>query len=154
MTISRMALLALLGCLSLSAWGQSPSMDTKDNREVLRMGLYPPDILMRQQQRLGITAEQRRAIVGHVKAFQADVAELQWEMPSDQQALRTTLNSYPVDAEAALAQAQAVLEKESRFKQAHFRLLIAIKNELTEEQVTMINTEIKRRLQSSDRAQR
>jgi len=125
---------------------QDPAIADKDNREVLRMGLYPPDILMRQQQRLGITSEQRAAIATLVRNFQGEVTELQWAMPNEQQKLRKLLTASTIEPEAALAQAAQVLKMESEFKLAHFELLIAIKNALTEEQINMLNRAIRRRI--------
>ena len=102
------------------------------------MGLYPPDIIMRHQQRLGITDEQRAAISEAVKKFQTDVAGLQWTLQNDQQLLVQALSGYKVDAKEALAQAEHVLALESQFKLLHFELLIATKNELTEVQIDML----------------
>jgi hypothetical protein len=39
-----------------------------------------------------------------------------------------------------------VLKMESRFKLAHFKLLVAIKNELKQDQVDMLNRTIRERL--------
>ncbi len=117
-----------------------------DNRELLRMGLYPPDILMRHQQEIGITSEQRKAIAMLVRDFQGEITELQWAMPAEQQKLRGLLREDSVDSAAALAQAEKVFGMESEFKKAHFELLIAIKNELTAEQVQAINETVRRRL--------
>lgn len=117
-----------------------------DNRELLRMGLYPPDILMRHQQEIGITGAQRKAIAALVRDFQGEITELQWAMPSEQQKLRDMLHENGIDSAAALAQAKKVLDMETEFKMAHFELLIAIKNELTAEQIKNIDETIRRRL--------
>jgi Spy/CpxP family protein refolding chaperone len=119
--------------------------EERSKREVIMMGLYPPDIIMRHQLRLGITSEQRDTIAKAVQQFQSDVAELQWNMQSDQQLLRQSLDEYPINTEKSLAQAEHVLGLESRFKLAHFKLLIAIKNTLTEEQIAMIDNGIKQK---------
>ena len=64
-------------------------------------------------------------------------------MQSEQQLLRQSFAGYTIKTEESLAQAKKVLALESSFKLAHFRLLIAIKNALTEEQIDVINREIK-----------
>jgi Spy/CpxP family protein refolding chaperone len=148
MTWTRIILATLLISWGITAAAQSPAIETQDNREVLRMGLYPPDILMRQQQRLGITPEQRKAIAALVRDFQGQITELQWSMPAAQQALRDLLNRSAIDSDAALDQAARVLAMESEFKLAHFELLIAIKNELTTQQIAMLDQAIRRRLQA------
>lgn len=114
------------------------------NREILRMGLYPPDILMRHQQTLGITDAQRKRIAALVRDFQSEIADLQWTLQNDQQVFKQSLGTHPVP-EGTLAQGEKVLALESEFKLAHFKLLIAIKNELTPEQVAEIDQTIKRR---------
>ncbi len=117
----------------------------KSNREVFMMGLYPPDMIMRHQQRLGISNEQRSNISKAVKQFQSEVAELQWTMQNEQQLMRQSFSGYHIAAEEALARAEQVLALESQFKLAHFKLLIATKNELTETQIDMINKFVKKK---------
>ena len=141
----------MMFCIA-TASAQTGKLGNGDNRQVLRMGLYPPDLLMRRQQQLGITDDQRKAIAGLVRDFQGEVTELQWTMPNEQQKLREMLDQPDIDSAAALEQAGRVLEMESRFKLAHFELLIAIKNELTGEQIDMLNSAIRKRLSSRDRA--
>ncbi|MFT6289043.1 MAG: Spy/CpxP family protein refolding chaperone [Alcanivorax sp.] len=151
MKIASRFLTCLLVCwIPLAAAQNSANADT-DNRDVLRMGLYPPDILMRQQQSLNISGEQRTAIAELVREFQGDVTELQWAMPNEQQKLRKMLTEDSIDAKPALEQAAKVLEMETTFKMAHFDMLIAIKNELTEEQIRTLNTAIRRRLPQLDK---
>ena len=130
-----------------SAQAQTDGLgDVRGNREALRMGLYPPDVIMKHQQRLGITAEQRRSISKAVQKFQAEVADLQWTLQNDQQLLQQALAAYPIAAPAALKQAEKVLDLESRFKLAHFKLLVAIKNELMQNQVDILNRTIRERM--------
>ena len=136
--------------LTLAATVGAQTLDTdnpRSHREVLAMGLYPPDLIMRHQQRLGITDAQRDEMLKQVRAFQDDVADLQWNLQNEQQLLRQTLAQDRIDLETAMPQVEQVLRMESEFKRAHFRLLIAIKNALTEEQIGMIR-EYLRRLRS------
>ena len=118
-----------------------------NNREVIQMGLYPPGIIMRQQRELGITGPQRKRIAALVRDFQGKVAELQWEMPSEQQELRELLQQASIDEAQAVAQANKVLQMESEFKLENFKLLIALKNELTPEQTNLLDKAIKRRME-------
>lgn len=140
----------LLPCLLLviagSVSAQTLQTGGKDNRQLLRMGLYPPDILMRHQEELGITADQRKRIASLVREFQGEVTELQWDLPAEQKKLQEILNAEALDQDAALAQAGKVVQMESDFKISHLELLIAIKAELSAEQVEEIQANIKRRL--------
>lgn len=142
----KLLLTALAFALAASAAVGQNLKPNGDNRELLRMGLYPPDILMRYQQEIGISSDQRKTIAGLVRDFQGEITELQWAMPNEQQKLRKLLTQDSVDAGAALAQVEKVLGMESEFKTAHFELLIAIKNELTAEQISQINETVRRRL--------
>jgi len=139
---------ALLIAISLCvvAPAQAAGLDGgAEAREAIKMGLYPPDLIMRHQQRLGISDGQRSNISQAVQKFQSEVAELQWTMQNEQQLMQQSFSGYHIATEEALARAERVLGLESEFKLAHFRLLITIKNELTETQIDMINRGIKQK---------
>ena len=145
MRIPGLILFTLLLAVAATAGAQTLDTDNpRSHREVLAMGLYPPDLIMRHQQRLGITDDQRDEMLKQVRAFQDDVADLQWNLQNEQQMLRQTLTQNRIDQEAAMPQVEQVLQTESDFKRAHFRLLIAIKNALTEEQISMIREHLRR----------
>jgi len=144
MTALKAFLIVLAICFVSLAQAQGLD-DAKGKRETIMMGLYPPDIIMKHQQRLGITDSQRKNISRAVQRFQSEVAELQWTMQNDQQQLHQFFSGYVIETDKALAQAERVLALESQFKLAHFKLLIAIKNELTEDQIDMVDQSIKSR---------
>lgn len=146
----RLALLAaVLALVGLPALGEETLLEVAANhREVISLGLFPPQLVLRQQQQLGITDAQRKEIAGLVRDFQSSVTELQWELPNEQQKLRQILRSHPIDTETAIAQAKSVTEMESSFKLANFELLIAIKNVLTDEQVAMMTRGIRERMEN------
>lgn len=141
-------LIAISFCIAVTAQAQGPD-GSKNNREVFSMGLYPPDIIMRHQQRLGISDDQRRNISNAVKEFQSEVAELQWTMQNEQQLMRQSFSGYSIPTEEALTRAERVLSLESEFKLAHFRLLIVTKNQLSEKQIDMINRFVKQKRSSN-----
>ena len=140
------ALIALLLTVSTAAVAQIPEMDSRrSHKQILALGLYPPDIIMRHQQALGITDDQRKRMLGLVRNFQNEVAELQWNLQNEQQHMLKTLAQDKVDKSKAIPQVERVLALENQFKFAHFKLLIAIKNELTEKQIGQIKDRIKQR---------
>ena len=152
MNTLRVVLFAIGVSLTGLASGQDSGPDrSTSNREIIKMGLYPPDAIMRHQQRLGISDDQRANISRAVKDFQSSVAELQWEMQNNQQLLRQSLSGYRIETREALSHAERVLGMESEFKLAHFKLLIAIKNELTTEQIDMLKAYIEQRRQRGER---
>ena len=139
------ALLLLAGGTVVAAQGLGRQDARPNHREVLAMGLYPPDIIMRHQQALGITDAQRGKMLKQVRAFQDEVAELQWNLQNEQQLMRQSLLQDEVDASVVMPRVERVLQMESAFKLAHFRLLIAIKNELSQEQIAMIRQRLAQR---------
>ena len=144
--MNQVKLMLFAVCFCLATLVQAELMNSgKDKREALRMGLYPPKIIMRHQKRLAITEAQRSQITGAVKTFESEVADLQPNRQREQLLLRQAFAGYTINTGESLAQAEKVLALETQLKLAHFRLLITIKNALTEEQIDTINREIKRK---------
>lgn len=144
-TVYRMLAILLLS-VTMPTLAQGGAIDTpRANRELIAMGLYPPDLIMRHQEALGISAEQRAAMLKLVREFQDEVAELQWNLQKEQQLMRAELAQSRVDQAAVMPRIERVLQMESDFKRAHFRLLIGIKNELGAEQIVMIKQRIRQR---------
>ena len=93
--------------------------------------LFVPEQIMRYQDELGLSSEQREAITKEVADAQAKIIELQWQFESASKKLSDLLAAPRVDEGAALAQANQVMTLELQTKQTHLRLLIRIKNVLT-----------------------
>lgn len=139
-----LAVALLLQAATSAAQAIGSNMDNaRSNRQVLAMGLYPPDVIMRHQQTLGITDEQRSAMLELVKAFQTEVAELQWNLRNEQQQVREAFQQNTIESAAVMPQVERMVQMESDFKLAHFQLLIAIKNELTDAQIEMIQQRLR-----------
>lgn len=100
--------------------------------------LFPPELVMQHQTRLGLSREQRTAITDAIKELQAAVVDLQWRMQEETQRLEELLAGSSVDAAAALTQVDRVLEVERAVKRTHLGMLIRIKNTLTAEQQAML----------------
>lgn len=102
--------------------------------------LVPPELVMQHQRRLGLTEQQRATITGAVKELQGKAVDLQWRLQEDQQRLAELLAGPSVDAAAALAQVERLLDVERQIKMAHLTMLIRIKNTLTPEQQAILRT--------------
>jgi Spy/CpxP family protein refolding chaperone len=96
--------------------------------------LFPPRLVMRNQQEIGLTDAQRKAITQAIGEAQQRLVELQWTLDAESEAMGKLLEVDPVDETAALAQSDKVVAIEDRIKREHLRLLVRIKNELTPEQ--------------------
>jgi Spy/CpxP family protein refolding chaperone len=131
--MNRCIVLALTLALLLAPVGAAQQAQPAP-QDPVAAALYPPELVMQHQRRLGLTAEQRKAITETVAALQAQVLDLQWRMQDEAQRLGELLGGPRVDATAALAQVDRVFDLERQIKRAHLTMLIRIKNTLTPEQ--------------------
>ena len=124
----------LLGLLSAPAIAQQPQSVQPQAPQGFDQRLFPPELVMRYSQRIGLQPDQRDAITAAIQEFQSAVVDLQWQMQDETQRLSALLEESSVDETAVLAQVDRVLEVERQVKRAHLTLLIRIKNALTSEQ--------------------
>ena len=101
--------------------------------------LFPPELVMRYQQKIGLRPEQRTAITQAITQLQSKMTEEQWRMQEETQKLTELLQPASVNESAVLAQIDRVLGVEREVKRAHMTLLIRIKNTLTREQQATLN---------------
>lgn len=102
--------------------------------------LFPPELVMQNQQKIGLRADQRSTITEAVQQLQAKVVELQWKMQDESQKLGESLAKSPVSETETLAQVDRVLAVEREIKRAHIAMLIRIRNALTPEQHAMLRS--------------
>lgn len=100
----------------------------------LHRELFPPELVMRHQGEIGLSEEQRTALVREMQVLQSDLVPLQFDMSDAAGKLRTALAAPRVDEEKAAALADRLMSLESRIKKRHLALMIRIKNILTPEQ--------------------
>lgn len=123
-----------MGCLFTlltipSVWAQWPG-----ERDPLKEITFEPELVMQNQQAIGLSDAQRSAIVKQVTDAQAKFTELQWDMQRRMESFVSLLSEAEVDEEKARAALAEVLELESKVKQTHLVLAIRIKNQLTPDQ--------------------
>ena len=129
--------LAIALTVALPAAAQRPGggsrhgMGPKPGRPPFLRELFPPELVMRHQRDIELTAEQRTAITEAIKKTQGQVLEIQWQLEDEQQQLTNLLKAAHVDEQAALAQVERVMSAEQQLKKQHLTLLIRIKNQLT-----------------------
>ncbi|HEU5185498.1 MAG TPA: hypothetical protein VFU01_13065 [Gemmatimonadaceae bacterium] len=96
--------------------------------------LFAPELVMKHQQAIKLTAEQRSSITQEIREFQLKIVDLQWKMQDEAQKLNALVEGAKVDEPQTLAQVDRVLGIEREIKRAHMTLLVRIKNQLTKEQ--------------------
>jgi Spy/CpxP family protein refolding chaperone len=107
--------------------------------------LFPPELLMRYAQEIGLTDEQKEALKSEVEKAQARFQQLQPQLQKETQAGATLLKEERPDTEKVLAQLDKVLAVEREMKRLQLTLLIAIKSKLTAAQQTQLQ-ELKQKL--------
>jgi Spy/CpxP family protein refolding chaperone len=138
-TITALALLLACGLATQDALARSGGRSGRGGPHGMRAqymhgALFRPEMVMRNAPDLGLTDEQRAAIIQDIQETQVSTVPLEWELREESRKLGDLLQASRVDEEAALAQAEAIAVLEGRMKRTHLRLLIRIKNRLTDEQ--------------------
>ena len=122
-------------CLALLlAGGAARAQQPQKPEDAIAALLFPPELVMQHQQKIGLKPAQRTAITSAIQEVQAKVIDVQWRMQEEMQKLLELLQGTPVNESAALAQVDRLFTAERDIKRAHLALLIQIKNTLTKEQ--------------------
>ncbi len=96
--------------------------------------LYPPEMVMRFQDDIGITSAQRKVILKELKRTQSEITDLKFSMHGEASKLGKLVSAAKVNEKKALAQSDRVIDIERKVKRLHLRLLLRIKNLLTSAQ--------------------
>ena len=130
-----------LAVAAVTALTAAPALRAQDSPEKqLEKQLFPPELVMQQQQRIGLRPEQRTAITEAIQQTQHKLVDLQWRMQAEAQKLVELLERPTVDEAVVLAQVDRALAVEREVKRAQMTLLIRIKNTLTPEQQATLRT--------------
>jgi Spy/CpxP family protein refolding chaperone len=95
---------------------------------------FPPEMVMQNQQMLGLTQDQRSAIVTEMVRSQQRFVELQWQMQTESESLRSLMKGARMDEQRVMQQLDRVLDTERQIKRTQIELQIRILNTLTEQQ--------------------
>jgi Spy/CpxP family protein refolding chaperone len=102
--------------------------------------LFPPEMVMRHAQEIGLSDEQREEITAVIQQVQSDIVPLEWEVRERTEVLADLLEEPRVDEASALTQVERVTEIENQMKKTHLTLLIRVKNLLSEAQQQQLLT--------------
>lgn len=105
---------------------------------------FPIELVMRNQQAIGLTAEQQETIRNAMQKTSPRFGELQWQLSAEEESLSALAKEQKVDADKVLAQLDKVLVIENEMKRLQLGLMLAIKNALTPEQQAKL-AEMKKR---------
>lgn len=116
---------AWLALLTVPVFAQQPPEDP------MRDVMFPPELVMQNQQTLGLSEEQKNYLKTELRQAQLHFTELQWSLQDEMDRLLGILKRSKVDEKDAAAQLDKVLNAEREIKHAQISLLIRIKNNLT-----------------------
>lgn len=130
---SRALLAFSLFLATLSAWAQ-PVPAPPPGPDPIAERLFPPELVMANQNALRLTAEQKNFFREEIRKTQLRFTELQWQLQDAMELLAMLLEPPRVEESQVLAQLEKVLDAERQIKQAQLLLMVRIKNQLTPEQ--------------------
>jgi hypothetical protein len=96
--------------------------------------LFPPELVMANQQAINLTDRQRQSLQQAMKDAQGKFIDLQFRMSTEVENLQHLIQPANVDETRVLDQVDRVLSVEREVKRAQLSLMIRIKNMLTEQQ--------------------
>jgi Spy/CpxP family protein refolding chaperone len=102
--------------------------------------IFPPDMVMQHQRELGLTDDQKAFMRTEINRTTTRFNELQWQLQDAMEALHETMKANSVNEQLALSQLDKVLDNEREMKRAHMELAIRIKNKLTPDQQTKLQS--------------
>ncbi|MFI5379269.1 MAG: Spy/CpxP family protein refolding chaperone [Tepidisphaerales bacterium] len=129
-----MKLYAQLLCGVLLVIAQSPLAQPRP-ADPIGDNLIPPELLMKHQEELGLTAEQKQFMVEQVQQAQATLQELQPQMKKETEALAALLKADPADEQKVLDQLDKLLDVERQVRRTQMTLSLSIRSKLTAEQL-------------------
>jgi len=100
----------------------------------IAQNLFPPDLVMRHRQALGLTDVQKAAIKDEAIKASTRFSELQWQMQDEMETMTNLMKGATVDEQKVLAQLDKILNIEREVKRTQLAFSIRIKNKLTAEQ--------------------
>jgi len=113
-------------------WAEQPSADP------LAEYLYPPELVMQNQQVLGLTEEQKTAIRKDIQTAQSAFTDWQWKLQDQVETLVSLIKQDRIDEQKVLTQLDQILNLEREIKRTHFTLVVRIKNKLTSDQIAKL----------------
>ncbi|HYX30327.1 MAG TPA: hypothetical protein VE863_17435 [Pyrinomonadaceae bacterium] len=102
--------------------------------------MFPPEMIMQHQRELALTDAQKKFMRDEIQRTTTRFNELQWQLQDAMEALHETMKANPVSEQQALMQLGKVLDAEREIKTLHMAMNIHIKNQLTADQLTKLQT--------------
>jgi Spy/CpxP family protein refolding chaperone len=118
----------------------SPALAMAQNPpdDPLRDHLFPPELVMQNQQALNLSDEQKSFLKTELRQAQQRFTELQWKLADEMERLVALVKQPQVDEQQTLAQLEKVLAAEREVKRTQISLLVRIKDHLRPDQQALL----------------
>ena len=109
-------------------------------KDVFKGKLFPPNVILENQDELGLSKEQFTAIRAAVVEVQSNVAEHEWDLREAYRSVLDELDKQPIDEDEVLSKVEAALRAENEVKKLQVTMLIKLRNLLTDEQAEYLRS--------------
>ena len=142
-------MIGVFAMLAAACWAQEPNPGKPQDQNApggssMRHGrmygmafneeVFPPEMIMQNQQALGLTDEQKKTILEVMKSFSAQFTELQWKQSAEQEKLASLFKEEQISEDKAIAQLDSLLKIENEIKKISLANMIKVRNILTADQ--------------------
>jgi len=127
--------LALLGIYLILFTSVAVAQGVGQQKDVFKGKLFAPNIILENQDALGLSKGQFTAIKAAIVEVQASVAEHEWDLRQAYMKVMADLDEVPVNEDKVMVNVQAALLAENQVKKLQVTMLIRLRNLLTDEQV-------------------
>lgn len=139
-------LVAIIFCSTVSAFASEPlprpplqASDAKVSAAAMMRAMHEhlvfPMEIIRHQQELDLSPEQKAYIKKRIQEAESELAGLNWDLQEAVAKIRSVLKQNTVDEKKALTLLEQILELENSVKKNRFLLMVRIKNKLTAKQM-------------------
>ncbi len=123
------------------AWTQDVTEpQQRPRRNIVADRYFAPDLVLKNEERLGLTADQKSAVEGLLAEAQSEIKGAQQKLQGDMSDFGDTVGVDPGDETAILAKMKTVLHGETDIKIANLMLLVNVYNVLNSDQRTELQT--------------
>ena len=106
----------------------------KSSNDPMGKALYPPELVMQNQQSINLTETQRNSISKEIQSAQSEFIALQWDLSKESEKFNLLIQKEKPVETAVTEQLDQLLAIEGKIKKRQITLLIRIKNLLSPEQ--------------------
>ena len=126
-------------CLAFVALGAA-AQQQGEQKDPFQGKLIAPNVILDNRDELALSQAQLTAIRQAVVTAQGEIAEHEWDLREAYQLVMADLDESPVDADKVLANIEKALLAENEVKKRQVALLIELRNLLTDEQFTYLQS--------------